>query len=165
MNFLYGFVFLAIIACVSSFLSIPQNTLIRTNSKKYLFGNPNPKIDAPKKEAGGGMFGGMGNIMDQMKKAQDLAKNMEAMNKELSETLVVGSDPSGQVSVTFNGQTVPISIKISDSIVSQGAEQVSLAATLALRDAHAKSQNMMMSKMQSIYGSMGLPPPPNKPLP
>jgi DNA-binding protein YbaB len=52
----------------------------------------------------------MGNLMDSMKKAQEMAKNAEAINKELAVTTIMGSDPAGQVFATFNGLGQPIGI-------------------------------------------------------
>ena len=34
---------------------------------------------------------GMGNIMDSMKKAQEIAKQAEVINKQLMETIVIGN--------------------------------------------------------------------------
>lgn len=89
--------------------------------------------------------------MDSMKKAQEIAKNAELVNKELMDTVIIGQDPSGQVFATFNGLGMPVGIKISDSLLSQGADAVSLASTQAMVDAHAKATQAMMSKMQALY--------------
>lgn len=37
------------------------------------------------------LFAGMGNLMDSMKKAQEIAKQAEGINKELMGTIVVGN--------------------------------------------------------------------------
>ena len=109
------------------------------------------------------MFGGMGNLMDSMKKAQEIAKQAEVVNKELMDTVIMGQDPSGAVFATFNGLGVPVGLKISDSIMEQGAEAVSLASTQAMVDAHKKSQNAMMEKMSALYSGAGVPMPPQGP--
>lgn len=127
---------------------------------KNLFGRPEPPKNVPDKKNEGGMFGGMGNMMESMKKAQEMAKQAEAMNKELESTYVTGKDTSGAVLATFNGMAKPISIEVSDSILALGADSVSLAATQAVLDGHTKSQAMMMGRMQELYASLGLPMPP-----
>jgi len=99
----------------------------------------------------------MGNMMESMKKAQEIAKQADTLNRELAVTAIVGADPSGQVTATFNGLGAPISIKLSDAIVAQGAEVASLAASQAMLDAHTKATSMMFSKMQAMYSSAGLP--------
>lgn len=96
----------------------------------------------------------MGNIMDSMKKAQEIAQNAQTLNKELMETFFTGQDPTGQVVATFNGIGAPVSIKVSDSILSQGSEAVSLASSQAMVDAHARSQQAMMAKMQGLYSGL-----------
>lgn len=50
----------------------------------------------------------MGDIMGSMKKAQEIAKQAETVNKELSMEIVIGSDPSGGATATFNGLGQPI---------------------------------------------------------
>eukprot|EP01041_Mallomonas_annulata_P011354 gene11354-23763_t len=127
----------------------------RRSTVKMLFGNPQDNKPAPKKDQG--MFAGMGNLMESMKKAQDIAKQAEVLNKELSETIVTGSDPSGMVVATYNGVAMPISIKISDGAMSLGAEGVSLACTQAMVDGFNKAQQTMMGRMQSLYSGAGLP--------
>ena len=131
-----------------------------SNTALNLFGNPeNDKKPAPKKDdKGGGMFGGMGNLMDSMKKAQEIAKQAEVVNKELMETQVTGGDPSGQVISTFNGLGVPVSLQVSSSLASTAdAEAISKACTKAMIDGHTKSQEQMMQKMQAMYAGSGLP--------
>ena len=123
--------------------------ILRCSTQRYLFGNtpePPKTNNAPAKKDGG-LFGGMGNIMDSMKKAQEIAKQAEVVNKELMDTIIVGNDPSGQVTATFNGLGMPIGIKLSDAVLNSGSEAASLAATQAMVDAHAKAQNAMMSKV------------------
>ena len=90
-------------------------------------------------------------MMDNIKKAQEIAKQAQELNKELMETVFSGQDPSGQVVCLFNGLGTPISIKISDSILSQGSEAVSVASSQAMLDAHMKAQQAMMTRMQSLY--------------
>ena len=140
---------------------IHSNTrMINKSTKLNLFGNPdNDNKPAPKKDdKGGGMFGGMGNLMDSMKKAQEIAKQAEVVNKELMETQVTGSDPSGGVIATFNGLGVPVNLQVSANIASSGdADAISKACTQAMLDGHSKSQEQMMKRMQAMYGSAGLP--------
>ena len=83
---------------------IPSTAITQSRSKTSLdlFGLPEaPKNPPPKKEGGGGIFGGLGNAMDSMKKMQEIAKAAEQMNRELVETIVTASDPSGQAAPLF----------------------------------------------------------------
>lgn len=156
-------VILLISAClVAHAFVLPRNVLKPASftTSKFLFGNSEPK-KVPEK-AGGGMFGGMGNMMEAMKKAQDMAKQAETMNKELESTFITGHDASGHVEATVNGVGKPIGVKVADSVLALGGDAVSLAVTQAVLDAHDKSNKAMMSRVQSMYGSLGLPTPPMK---
>lgn len=100
--------------------------------------------------------------MESMKKAQEIAKQAELLNKELAETMLTTKDASGQVSVTFNGLGVPVAIQFSDSILTQGSDAVSAASTQALREGYEKSQASMIARMQSLYANAGIALPPQK---
>jgi DNA-binding protein YbaB len=134
----------------------------RSSSARNLFGRPEPPKNDAEKKNNGGMFGGMGNMMESLKKAQDMAKQAEVMNKELEATFIIGKDTSGAVTATFNGMAKPISIEIEESVLALGADAVSLATTQAVLEGHAKSQAAMMSRMQELYAGLGLPMPPSK---
>jgi DNA-binding YbaB/EbfC family protein len=124
-----------------------------------LFGRsdiPKNTLDSKK----GGMFGGMGDMMGALKKAQEMAKQLEQMNSELESTHITGKDTTGTVTATFNGMSKPVSIKVSDSLLAQGADAVSLAVTQALVDGYTKSQTATVGKMQELYSKAGLPMPP-----
>ena len=131
-----------------------------TSIPRHLFGRSEPPKIVPDKNNGGGMFGGMGNMMESLKKAQEMAKQAETINKELEAQVVTGKDPSGMVTCTFNGMTKPIKLEVNDALLSQGAAAVSQATTQAMLDAHKKSQDLMIQRMQEVYAGLGLPIPP-----
>lgn len=119
------------------------------STRRYLFGSPEPpNKQPPAKKEGGGLFGDMGNMMDNIKKAQEMAKVYQQTMKELAETNIVGSDPSGQVTATFTGVGVPVGIKVSDAMAGQNAEAISAAATQAMLDAHTKAQKEMAGRLK-----------------
>jgi DNA-binding protein YbaB len=131
---------------------------IRSDTRKSMFGNPFSK-DAGVNKPKPGMFGGMGDMVKAMKQVQDMQKQAEILKSDLERTVVVGRDPAGEVECTYNGVGKPISLKVSNFIVSQGPEAVSLAATNAMMDAHTQSGSAMMGKMQDLYAGMGIPLP------
>ena len=153
---LFVLVALLFVATVAAFAPARQvASAARLSTRAYLFGSP-PPPGPPAKKDGGGLFGGMGGgMMDKMKQAQDIMKKAEEVNRELTETVVMGQDKDGQVFATFNGMAMPVGLKISEAILSQGSEAVSIAATQAMIDAHTKAQTTMMTKMQSLYGGLG----------
>mmetsp|Transcript_26968 Transcript_26968/g.27211 ORF Transcript_26968/g.27211 Transcript_26968/m.27211 type:complete len:153 (+) Transcript_26968:68-526(+) len=125
-------------------------------TKRNLFGSPQDNKPAPKKDQG--MFGGMGNMMESMKKAQEIAKQAEVINKELADQIVTGKDASGAVTATYNGLSMPISMKIEESAMSMSAEELSTATTQAMVEGFKKAQGAMMQKMQALYSGAGVPP-------
>ena len=99
--------------------------------------------------------------MQAMKKAQEMAKQAEVVNKELTETVVVGQDPSGMIVSTFNGLGMPISLKIAEGFhTSKTAEELSLACSQAIVDGHRRAQGTMVDRMSKMYADAGVPMPP-----
>ena len=74
------------------------------------------------------------------------------------------ADPAQQVFATYNGMGMPIGIKISDSMATQGGEAVSLACTQAMQDGYKKSQTISKSieSMLAHRTVMALHHPPAK---
>lgn len=141
-----------------SFIHRNTRLVTRPLSRQFLFGNPEPpKNNAPEKKDGG-LLGNMGNLMESVKKAQEIAKQTEVLNKQLSETVITGNDASGEVVATFTGLGVPLEIKISDAMAAKGAEAVSLATTEAVKDGHTKSTSNMMAKMGELYKGLPMGP-------
>lgn len=176
MNYMNFSVFMVIVcmiclASTNAFSPLKTNARLTTgsssssSSRQYLFGN----ADNNKPAAGGdgkkdgGLFGGMGDMMGAMKKAQEMAKQAETINKELSETVVVGQDPKGLVVAQFNGIGSPISMRIGEGHKDMSAEDLSLACSQAMADGHKRAQETMMSRMSQMYADAGVPAPPGTP--
>lgn len=107
----------------------------------------------------GGMFGNMGNMMENIKKAAEVKEKAQALNMELKSTTVVGTDPTKNVKATFNGTGQPLNFKVSDKLVKEGAEAINIAVSQAAIAGHKASQKLMLEKMQQIYKDAGLPVP------
>jgi DNA-binding protein YbaB len=69
-----------------------------------------------------------------------MAKQAEVINKELTETVVVGQDAAGTVVATFNGLGIPISMKVADGFQTRSAEELSIACSTAMMDGHRRAQ-------------------------
>lgn len=87
-----------IVVCCHAYKIVPSihNNVLRTYSSRrastnfrlHLFGNPEPpKTNSDKKE-GGGLFGGMGNMIENVKKAQEIAKQAEVVQRDLGTVLL-----------------------------------------------------------------------------
>jgi DNA-binding protein YbaB len=107
----------------------------------------------------GGMFGGMGNIMENMKKAAEVKEKATQLNVELKSTTVIGTDPTKNVKATFDGTGKPLNFKVSDKLAKEGAEAINIAVSQAAIAGHRASQKLMLDKMQQIYKDAGLPAP------
>lgn len=138
-------------------LAIGRRAVLSSATRIHLFGRSAPKDNGGAKNEGGGMLGGLGNIMENMKKAQEAMKQAETLKAELGRQIISGSDPSGQASASFDGLGNPISIHLSESLIAQGAEAASRAASQAIQDAHSKTITAMTSRMQSLFPGMSLP--------
>jgi hypothetical protein len=84
---------LLLAVAIQSFVIEPR--IARLSTRRNLFGSPNtPEPKKPANNAGGGIFGNAGNMMDQLKKAQEMAKGMESLSKELADSVVTGKEQS-----------------------------------------------------------------------
>jgi len=120
--------------------------------------------DGEKKEGGGGgMFGGMGNVMEAMKKAQEFTEATKKLQEDLKESEVTAESECGQVTAVVSGQQVPLSVTISDEVIAKGAEATSAAVTDAVKKAHEKSLTDMREQLSALSAQYGLPtgPPPS----
>jgi len=109
------------------------------------------------KESSSGPGGGMGNMMEQFKKAQEIGKRTQEMQKELEAMEVVGMDSGGGVKCVVTGQNKPLRVEFGDGVLEGGAEAVSKAVSEALIDAHAKGTEISAKKMMVLYQELGLP--------
>lgn len=95
-------------------------------------------------------FSGLGELMNNLKKAQDLALEAEEFNKEFAKQSFQGKDDRGLVTATFNGMAEPTGITFTDAVLQLGADTVAAAAMQALSQGHLKAKNAAMQRLQSI---------------
>lgn len=97
----------------------------------------------------------MGNMMEQFKKAQEIAKKTKELQDELQKTEVEGVSASGNVKVTLTGQQKPVGVEI--NVEGRTSEEISEDVVTAMKDAHEKSGKLMGEKMTNLYKDLGLP--------
>ena len=96
--------------------------------------------------------------MEQFKKAQEIGKRTQEMQKELEAMEVTGASSDGTVSVVVTGQNKPVRVEFSDGSLSEGTpEGVSESVTEAMKDAHQKGTEIAAKKMMALYQELGLP--------
>lgn len=69
-------------------------------------------------------LGGIGNIMDAMKKAQKFTSVAKDLQTELQNTEIETTVREGQVKVILSAQQMPIKVEVSEELVKLGHEEV-----------------------------------------
>lgn len=99
------------------------------------------------------------NIMEMMKKAQELQSKMGAVQAELDELAIEGQAGAGLVIVTVSGKGEVKGVKIDPSLMKP--DEVEILEDLivaAASEARSKSEVVMKEKMQDVTGGLPLPP-------
>ncbi len=109
-------------------------------------------------------MGGMGNMMNQFKQAQEIAKKTQAMQAELDKLLIDGTAADGKVVVTLTGNQKPSKVSLDDAyLAGASGEQVGMDVAEAMKEAHQKSMSQQMEKMAELYQELGMGAPPPSP--
>ena len=131
-------------------LRAPAQTARASSAPSMLFGGGG-------KEGEGG--GGMGNMMETIKKAQQVGVKVKELQEELTNTEVEATSAEGGVTVVISGSQVPISVVVTDDLLAKGPDAVSTAVSVAVKEAHTNSVNYAKSRMSELYKEIGLPVP------
>ncbi len=111
--------------------------------------------------AGGGMPGGLGDMMGMIQKAQQQAEQMKLkMEADLKEKIVEGSTGGGMVTVTCTGGMEIRSIKIDGSVIDpEDTEMLEDLLTAAVNVALKKAKSLQEEAQSSQLGNMlgGMP--------
>mmetsp|Transcript_19216 Transcript_19216/g.24935 ORF Transcript_19216/g.24935 Transcript_19216/m.24935 type:complete len:153 (-) Transcript_19216:190-648(-) len=137
---------------LNGFVLVP---LKESNVRLNLFGGG-------QKKEGGGALSNVAGVMDQFKKAQQIAKRSNELQQELAATTVEGASVDGKIIFKVTGQQTPETVTIADFESYDGAS-LSASLTEALKTAQDKSLQVMNDKMQELYKEIGFggPPPEN----
>ncbi|KAL6755309.1 YbaB/EbfC DNA-binding family-domain-containing protein [Haematococcus lacustris] len=113
---------------------------------------------------GGGGGGGnpfdMKNLMESVKKAQQLVQvETQRVQQELANTEFEGYDEDETVRVVMTGNQEPRSVDLTQAAMDTGAEELSKRVTAAMKDAHTKSVAGMKDKMKDLAKTLGIPNP------
>eukprot|EP01032_Pedospumella_encystans_P013479 gene13477-15516_t len=147
-------VLLACVFAVAHAFVIKTGAFMRPLMRRNLFNNPfASKKGGDQVEKPGGIFGGGGGVEGLM----GMVKEAERIKTDLESQSVMAQDRTGGVTVTFNGMQGPKSVKISESMLSLGAEDLSEVITNVLIEAHKMSNEKMNSNMMGLMGGLGLP--------
>ncbi|MEM7565712.1 MAG: YbaB/EbfC family nucleoid-associated protein [Pseudomonadota bacterium] len=99
------------------------------------------------------------DIMNLMKKAQEMQAKVGEMQTELEGITVEGSAGAGLVTVEATAKGAIKSLKIDPSLLKpEEAEIVEDLVMAAFNDARTKAEAVAQEKMQGITGGLSLPP-------
>ena len=105
---------------------------------------------------GGRMGGGMPNINNLMKQAQQMQKDMQKAQEELADKTVEATVGGGAVTVVSSGAKEIQSITISPDVVDpDDVEMLQDLVLTAVNEALSKADEMAGSEMGKITGGMG----------
>lgn len=128
----------------------------RMTSRRYLFGssNNNNNNNGNNSKLPGNPFGGMLD-KNKIEEATKSLKELVELGQEMANTVIVGTDPSGQIQAKLTAALMPVGIEISEAMQGKSVQEISVACTLALQDAYTKCKAEMMSKITGSMGSLG----------
>ncbi|MES2965309.1 MAG: YbaB/EbfC family nucleoid-associated protein [Bdellovibrionota bacterium] len=105
--------------------------------------------------AGGGMQGGMANLMRQ---ANQMQLKMKKVQEELSLREYEGTSGGGAVTVKVKGQDQIVALKISDDVMKAGdVDMLQDMILTATNDALKKARETHAAEMEKVTGGFNMP--------
>ncbi len=101
------------------------------------------------------MRGGMGNLM---KQAQQMQQKMMKLQEEIAQKTLDASVGGGMVTVTVNGKSEVLRIKIEPQVVDPNdVEMLEDLIVAGVNEALRKAQEMMAEEMSKLTGGLKIP--------
>ena len=100
-------------------------------------------------------------VMEGLKNAKKIGERTNNVLQDLSNILIEGSAAEGKVKVTYTANQKPMGVQIDPEYFQslkgdkEGSNELSLAMTQAMEEAHAKSAVKMEEKMKTLYADLG----------
>ena len=95
-----------------------------------------------------------GNMAKMLKQAQEMQKNMENVQSELSDIIVDSESGGGMVKVKINGQLEILELRIDDESLKEDKEVIEDLIISAVNKGVSKAQVTAKEKMNSATGGM-----------
>lgn len=100
----------------------------------------------------------MKNMMQMMKQAQEMQKNVKKLQAELEAAEFEGASSSNLVTVKMTGKNEVTSVSINpDAVDMDDLETLEALVAMAINDAHKKAQTHIDEQMKKATGGMNLP--------
>lgn len=93
-----------------------------------------------------------------MKQAQDMQKNMQSAQEEITKLEVTGESGGGMVKVVMNGRHEAKRVIIDDTMIGDDKEMLEDLIVAAINDATHKVEKQSKEKMSALTGGIDLPP-------
>ncbi len=107
------------------------------------------------KKGGGGMSGGMANLMRQ---ANQLQLKIKKLQEELAECEYEGTSGGGAVIVRVKGESEVTALKITEDVMKSGdVEMLQDLILTATNDALKKARDTSAAEMEKVTGGAGIP--------
>ncbi len=98
------------------------------------------------------------NLGNLMKQAQQMQEKLLKMQEELAARTIEASAGGGMVTVTVNGKSEVMSIKIEKEVVDpEDVEMLEDLVAAAVNEALRKAQEMMQEEMSKVTGGLNIP--------
>lgn len=95
-----------------------------------------------------------GNMAKMLKQAQEMQKQMESVQSELSDIIVYSESGGGMVKVKINGQLEILELRIDDESLKEDKEVIEDLIISAVNKGVSKAQATAKEKMNSVTGGM-----------
>jgi DNA-binding YbaB/EbfC family protein len=103
-------------------------------------------------------MGGMGDMGNLMKQAQDIQRRVAKVQSELKERIEEGTAGGGMVTALVNGAQDVVSIRIDPEVVDpDDVDMLEDLVLAAIRQAMEKAREMAQTEMNKATGGLGLP--------
>ena len=95
-----------------------------------------------------------GNMAKMLKQAQEMQKQMESVQSQLSDIIVDSESGGGMVKVKINGQLEILELRIDDESLKEDKEVIEDLIISAVNKGVSKAQATAKEKMNSVTGGM-----------
>ena len=95
-----------------------------------------------------------GNMTKLLKQAQDMQKQIEEVQNQLSDMIIEAESGGGMVSVKVNGKQEILELNIDPEVLNEDKEMLEDLIISALNKALSKAQFDSQEKMNSVTGGM-----------
>jgi DNA-binding YbaB/EbfC family protein len=99
------------------------------------------------------------DMMKMMKQVGEMQAKMQAMQESLGEQQVTGQAGGGLVSVTMNGRSEMLGVRIDPSLLTASEkEMLEDLIVAATKDAQTRAAEMAKAKMAEVTAGLPIPP-------